>query len=180
MTSPYKKISEKIIIQDQWLEVKKTKFELINGKIIPSYYFVNNRDVSCVFALTDDNQVICVNQYRVGIDADYLQFITGYIDEGETPLEAAKREMLEEASCVSDEIIYLGKLHANPSRSSYFLHFFLAKNAKQIDYSGPTDETEFLESKLIPLNKINIIDSEYAFADLTSASCWALVKPYLK
>jgi 8-oxo-dGTP pyrophosphatase MutT (NUDIX family) len=52
----------------------------------------------------------------------------GFIDEGETPLEAAKREMLEETGYIFLNYEYLGRITANPGVLNNFTHIYLAQN----------------------------------------------------
>lgn len=172
-------LEEEIIISNEWLELKSLKVEMHTGHILPSYYFVNNRDVVCVIALTDNEEVVCITEYRLGIDRYYTQFVTGYIDAGEEPLDAAKRELLEETGYQAEEFIFLGKLHGNPARSTYFLHFFLAKKATPATEVATQDHSEVIVTKIIPIKDIILAKDEGAFADLTSLSAWVLAKEYL-
>ncbi len=172
-------LSEETIIDNQWLQLKSLNVEMHTGHILPSYYFVNNRDVVCVVALTDNEEVVCISEYRLGIDRYYTQFVTGYIDTGEEPLAAAKRELLEETGYEATEFIHLGKVHGNPARSSYFLHFYLAKHATPSPQKANKDNSEVIETKIMPINAIAMAVSEDAFNDLTSISAWELVRKLL-
>lgn len=104
--------------------------ELPNGQII-SPHVLDYDDETMVFALTKDQRVVLIRQYRHGVQHVILEFPSGSVDEGETPLEAAKRELMEETGYASDRFIALGQLSPNPAVYRNQLHLFLALNAEQ-------------------------------------------------
>ena len=71
---------------------------------------------------------IMVKQWRHGSNSISIEFPGGVIDKGESPLEAAKRELLEETGFLTDEMIFLGSISPNPAIMSNKVHFYCAKN----------------------------------------------------
>jgi 8-oxo-dGTP pyrophosphatase MutT (NUDIX family) len=102
-----------------------------DGTVIPAYYVVELPPSVLVFALVEDEKVLMIKQYRHPVKEISIEFPGGFIDEGETPLDAAKREMLEETGYVFSSYEYLGKIAANPGVLNNYTHFFLAKNVLQ-------------------------------------------------
>lgn len=82
-----------------------------------------------VIALTSDNNIVLVEQYRYGTEVPTLELPGGVCDPGETSLESSKRELLEETGYSSETWISLGKVSSNPAMQTNFTHTFLAKDA---------------------------------------------------
>jgi 8-oxo-dGTP pyrophosphatase MutT (NUDIX family) len=111
-----------------------------DGTLIPAYYVVEMPASVIVFPLLDDDTVLMVKQYRHPVAQISIELPGGFIDEGETPLDAAKRETLEETGYVFSDYEYLGKTAANPGVLNNFTHMFIAKGvvdkqAQQLDRS---------------------------------------------
>ena len=81
-----------------------------------------------VYAQNEQGQVLVVQQYRYAADALCFELPGGVADDGETLLEAAKRELLEETGYVAETWTKVGQLFANPARQTNRAHVFLAQN----------------------------------------------------
>jgi len=99
-----------------------------DGTLIPAYYVVELPPCVLVFAFAEDEKVLTIKQYRHPVSQVSIELPGGFIDKGETPLEAAKREMLEETGYVFTDYEYLGKIAANPGVLDNFTHMYLARN----------------------------------------------------
>jgi ADP-ribose pyrophosphatase len=80
------------------------------------YYSLQLPDYTSVVALTDDRQVLIVRQYRPAVEQYTLEFPSGLIDPGETPAEAARRELLEETGYQADTVEDLGPMLPDTGR----------------------------------------------------------------
>jgi 8-oxo-dGTP pyrophosphatase MutT (NUDIX family) len=116
-----------------------------DGILIPAYYVVEMPASVIVFPLLDDDTVLMVKQYRHPVAQISIELPGGFIDEGETPLEAAKRETLEETGYVFSQYEYLGKTAANPGVLNNFTHMFIAKGVvdKQAQQLERSEEISF-------------------------------------
>ena len=91
-----------------------------------SFYRLEGPDWVNVIAFTKELDLLVVEQYRHGINEATLEIPGGCCDPGETPLESAKRELLEESGFTSDSWISLGSCTPNPATQTNRAHSFLA------------------------------------------------------
>ncbi len=103
-----------------------------------------------ILPLTEDDQVVLVKQYRAGTDSISLEIPGGLMENGEKPMEAAVREMLEETGYTThtDNLISLGYILPNPAIQNNKCYLFAAEN---VFYSGKRnlDESEDIEVVLV-------------------------------
>ena len=90
------------------------------------------RDWVSIVPITNDGQFIFVRQYRVGIDAPTLEVPGGIIDEGQTPAEAALRELREETGYGAGRLVRLGANRPNPALQDNWHHMFLLVGAERL------------------------------------------------
>ncbi len=104
----------------------------------------------CVAALTDDNDLLFVRQFRYPYGEVVLELPAGKRDKnGEDPLTCGKRELLEETGAVAEQYRYLGPLYPTPGYCDEVIHLYLAQGLS-FGEARP-DEDEFLEVERIPL-----------------------------
>ncbi|MBR0541233.1 MAG: NUDIX hydrolase [Clostridia bacterium] len=105
----------------------------------------------CVAALTDNNELMFVEQFRYPYFEVVLELPAGKLEYGEDPFEAGKRELREETGATASEYEDLGKLYPTPGYCGEIIHMYLAKNLSFGEQD--LDSDEFLEVKKIPLEK---------------------------
>jgi len=103
-----------------------------------------------IFALNKESEVILVEQYRHGIDDVTLEIPGGGVNRGESFLEGAKRELLEETGYSSSDWVKLGELQANPAFMTNTCTTFLALNCEKTQKQN-LDPMEEIEVKLLSL-----------------------------
>lgn len=106
-----------------------------------------------VIPLTADEQVIMVEQWRHGTRSVHLETPGGLMEEGETPEQSARRELLEETGYEASEVVRLGTVHPNPAIQTNLQHYILAKNCRKIAEPN-LDHAEDIQVKLVPLVEV--------------------------
>ena len=108
-----------------------------------------------VIALTSESQVLMVRQFRHGIQEETWEFPGGMVDPGESPLQAAQRELLEESGYQSDHWHELGWVYPNPALQQNRCWTFVARQAQQI--SAPhLDPLEEISQALWSLAELDL------------------------
>jgi len=90
------------------------------------------KDWCVVAAITNEGELVLVEQHRHGVDALTLEPAGGIIDDGEPPAAAALRELLEETGYSADSAELLLTVHPNPALSDNRAFLFLARDARKI------------------------------------------------
>lgn len=105
----------------------------------------------CVAALTGEGELLFVRQFRYPYEQVVRELPAGKLEPGEDPLEAGKRELLEETGATAAEYLSLGEVYPSPGYCGEILHLYLAKGLT-FGAARP-DEDEFLEPERIPLSE---------------------------
>ncbi len=147
--NPWKKISTRQIYKNPWISVREDKVITPAGKE-GIYGVVETRAATGVIAVTPENEVYMVGQYRYPVDEYSWEIIEGGSEQGEDPAVAAKRELKEEAGVVCSEFVQLGpEVHLSNCFSSERAFFYLARNLTLVE--AEPESTELLQVKKIPL-----------------------------
>jgi 8-oxo-dGTP pyrophosphatase MutT (NUDIX family) len=147
MSERWRVLKSRFAVDRPWLRVREDHVRLPNGLELESFYVMEGRHWASVVAVTEDRHVVLVEQYRHGISTVTLELPAGMIDEGETPLEAARRELLEETGYHADAWHPLAIVAPEPNKSTLFAHFFVAENARRVGPPRP-ESVEQIEVKL--------------------------------
>jgi 8-oxo-dGTP pyrophosphatase MutT (NUDIX family) len=123
------------------------------------FYVVEAPDWVNVVAITPDNQVVLIEQYRHGTESLTIEIPGGTIDPGESPIEAGKRELIEETGYASDNWVCIGKVHPNPAMQNNACYTFLARDAKRVQAQS-FEGTEDIAVSLISASNIPNLVSE--------------------
>jgi len=117
------------------------------------FVVIESADWVNVVALTEDQQVVCIRQFRIGVARVTLEIPGGLVDPGERPIEAARRELLEETGYAAARFYALGSIAPNPAVQSNRCYSFLAEGCRLEGAQAP-DEEEEIHVELIPLAEI--------------------------
>lgn len=120
-------LKSEYIVKHKWISLRADTCKMPNGKIVALYYVFEYPDWVNVVALTKQNEVILVQQYRHGCQKTLLELPSGSMEPfDKSPMEAVRRELLEETGYTCKDFIYTGETSANPSNHNNLTHCFLA------------------------------------------------------
>ncbi len=139
-----------------------------------SFFVIECPDWVNVIALTKENEIVLIEQYRQGAEEIVLEIPGGMIDADEKPETAARRELLEETGYDSNQFIYLGKSRPNPAIQNNWMHHYLALDCEKM-HETAFDEHESLLTRLAPLNEIpKLIEKEQITHSLAVAAFYKM------
>jgi 8-oxo-dGTP pyrophosphatase MutT (NUDIX family) len=127
---------------------KDTSVSLMTGEE-HEFFVIEAPDWVNVVAVTDADEVLLIRQYRHGIDSETIEIPGGCVDPGETPLEAARRELLEETGYVSDDCSCIGEVIPNPAIQNNTCYTFLARGLRK-EREPSFDTTEYIVTFTAP------------------------------
>ena len=125
-------LESEYLIRRPWLTARRDKARLPDGRINNEYYVLEYPDWVNVIALTQDGQMIMERQYRHALGNTCYELPCGVIEAGETPLEAAKRELLEETGYAGGVWTPWMVLAPNPATCNNLAHSFLAVGVEKV------------------------------------------------
>src|SRR3989344_8336527 len=106
-------ISRKYIGENTYTKIREDEVEFENGKI-EKWHVIERHPGSMIFAMTEKNEVLLVENHAYPWKKDFIELPAGFIDKNETPEQAAKRELLEETGYEADSLEKIGKLYVSP------------------------------------------------------------------
>ncbi len=145
-----KKISSEEIFDGVAIHLFRDEIMLPNGKK-GVREVIRHPGAVCVLPITEDGNVIFVNQFRYAFNKVTLEAPAGKLDEGEEPLEAAKRELREETGLSANNIVYLGEMYTTPALIDEIIHLYLATDL--VTGEQDLDEDEFINVLEMPLSE---------------------------
>ncbi|MDB4925833.1 NUDIX hydrolase [Mucilaginibacter sp.] len=127
-----------------WATLRTDKCEMPDGRVVDEYFVLEYPNWVNGVALTADNKVIMVRQYRHAANIVSLEIPGGVIDGDEEPAAAMRRELLEETGYQFDEIELLCTVYANPSTSNNHTYCYLAKGGIKVQEQTLDDHEELI------------------------------------
>lgn len=143
-----------IVIDTPHLRLRRDAIILPDGSRLENYYVRESRGFSVIFALTPDEHVVLVRQYKHGIGRSVLELPAGVIDPDETPLACAERELAEETGYATIEgLEHVATFATDPTNSDAHFHLFLGRDAQPGTGQKP-DVTETIDVRLANFDEL--------------------------
>ncbi|HEV3154168.1 MAG TPA: NUDIX hydrolase [Candidatus Baltobacteraceae bacterium] len=142
------------VIDTPHLRLRKDTIELPDGTLVPEYFVRESRGFVVIFALTPEDRVVLVRQYKHGAARVLLELPAGAIDPGEEPLQTALRELAEETGYEAESMELVKSFVSDPTNSDSVAHLFLARNARRTREQD-LDVTEDISVELASLDDLH-------------------------
>jgi ADP-ribose diphosphatase len=141
-------VSSETVYQGRLLHAKRDRVRLPNGKESSREYLVHP-GAAVIIPQFESGDILLERQYRYPLRRDFLELPAGKLDPGETGLECARRELLEETGYVAAGWRELATFHPCIGYSDERLIYFLARGLSHQGHRP--DQDEFLEILRVPM-----------------------------
>jgi len=182
----WEEISTEHIIQDEWIDFRRSAYRFPDGSVFEPFYSYSRRDYVVIVAIDEEGKYLCVRQFRQGIRKVTTEFPAGGIERkdgkeygeakdlaAENALLAAKRELLEETGYESDEWKYLLTVPSNATMADNYAHLYVARNCRKVSEKS-LDETEFLNAMKFSAKEIEEMIDKGEFQQAIHIMAWLL------
>jgi ADP-ribose pyrophosphatase len=166
----FKTLSSEYISGHPYFTARKDTYETPAGKIVSPYFVVELPVSVTAMAITQNNEVILVEQYRHPLQQRLLELPGGFVDKDETPETAVERELMEETGYRFTAIHSLGITAANPGVLNNYTHLFLATGGVKTAAQS-LDANEEIEIILKPLDEVRQMLDENQVVQAMHALC---------
>ena len=199
----WEEITTEHIIQDKWIDFRKSAYRFPDGRVFEPYYSYSLRDYVVIVASEEEGKYLCVRQFRQGIREVTTEFPAGVIEhtdcredgkkdslpeaedgletagrkpvKGEAALAAARRELLEETGYVSDDWKHLLTVPSHATIADNYAHIFLAAGCRR-SREQSLDETEFLKVRKYSPDEIERLIADGGFQQAVHIMAWLLAQ----
>ncbi|MBU2542616.1 NUDIX hydrolase [Patescibacteria group bacterium] len=172
MPKHLKKLSEETIHQNPWWAYKHDKYEKPNGEE-GDYYYGETPGNVMIIPVLDDGRLVLILQQRYLREKQSIEFPCGGLLEGQSVLEAAERELLEETGYIADEYIKIGEFEGLNGLVKDMCHVFLAYVVEQKEQQ--LDDTEEIEVMYRRPDEIDTMIRKNEIWDGQTLASWAMV-----
>lgn len=124
--------SQKLLSKGTWMNLRMEKVQLPSGAIVPEWFVLEFPDWINVIAITKDGRFVMEDQYRHALGQTNYELVAGVIDPGETPLQAAQRELSEETGFGGGEWQLFMQVSPNPTNHTNMSYTFLATGVEKL------------------------------------------------
>lgn len=134
------------------------------------FYAIKTKSWANIAALTPNQEVVLVRQFRFGVEDFSLEFPGGIVDPGEDPMTAAVRELQEETGYTGGDAVSLGSVYPNPAILNNTCFFFKVEGVEKT-HELSLDQNEDIEVIVAPLEQVISWGREGKFTHALALNC---------
>ncbi|MFI3315398.1 MAG: NUDIX hydrolase [Rikenellaceae bacterium] len=169
-------IKSEYLAKKPWYTVRHETIELPSGERIEDYYVFEYPEWVNIIAITKEGEMVIISQYRHGLGEYGYEIPAGCVDQTDTsPLEAAKRELLEESGYGGGNWELLTTICANPATQNNLTYCFVARDVELVGVQN-LDRTEEIEVQLMEPEEVkNLLLENKILQALMVAPLWKYI-----
>lgn len=179
----WEEISREQILRDEWIDFRRSAYRYPDGRVFSPYYSFSRRDYVVIVASDEEENYLCVRQFRQGIREVTTEFPAGGIEErvrgdkttAEDALEAAKRELREETGYISEEWTHLLTIPSIATISDDYAHVCMARHCRKAGAQN-LDEGEYLHVVKHTAEEMEELVHTGRFQQSVHVMAWLLAK----
>ena len=171
----WKKLSSKQVFTHPRHNVFIDQIELPNGISTDYIHFGKSYDSAMIISTNNDGRILLQKEYCYPVDDFLYQFPGGLINDNESPQQAAKRELMEEAKITGD-FKQIGWMYVNNRRTSNKMFFFVATNLESSPLESDLEEN--FEDYWLSEEDIEQMIHKNEICNYTALAGWSFYKAY--
>ena len=165
-------LDREYLIRRPWLTARKDKVLLPTGAVVDEYYVLEYPEWVNTVAITREGDFVLVRQYRHALGVTAMEICAGVMEQGEEPMQAAKRELLEETGYGNGHWQPLMTIAPNPGTMTNLCHCFLATGVEKVSGQHP-DATEDIQVQLVSRDEmLRMLKNNELYQAMMYAPLW--------
>jgi 8-oxo-dGTP pyrophosphatase MutT (NUDIX family) len=140
-------------IETKFLRLRSDRIELPSGVVVEDYFVRESRGFCVIFAITPDDEILLVRQYKHGIGEVVTELPAGMIDDDESPELCAARELVEETGYTGSPPELVRTFFADPTNATARFFLFVVRDARPT-HAQVFDVTEDIEVQLAGIDEV--------------------------
>ncbi len=169
---------ETVLDAGKFLKVEMHKVEFDDGTLIDDWPWVVAPDYVNIVTETHEGTYIVFRQQKYALEEAAYSIVGGYVERGEDPALAARRELMEETGYEAEEWIELGSYVVDANRGFCKGHFYFAKGARRIQDPDAND-LEAYEILFLTKDELLQAVTDGRFAVISWAAAVGLALPHI-
>ena len=154
MIEPWTKLKSELMADCRVFKVSREQRQSPRTGEAHDFFVINSVHWVNVIAVTEDDHLVMVEQYRHGSETVELEVPGGMMDaEDASPIVAGTRELREETGYEGGQAELIGRIFPNPAIMSNVCHTLLVRNCRAL-HNTAFDHSEDIVTRLVPVREI--------------------------